>query len=177
MKNKNMEKIDNEMKSGIEKFKRIIKTKKGVNLIGFICLIVGVVFGFISPILSGYNASVGMSFMNMGKALIMVFILLFMYQILAFSNKKDKQKDYKNEDDITLEKVEKNIENTTDESSKGKCKECGTIMGLFGTNYLCPKCDFPPQNEIKENKINESEKIETKTVQSNGNFTELKTIQ
>lgn len=50
-----------------------------------------------------------------------------------------------------LDNEYKNIKQSANcEVGENICPECDTQRGLFGTNWLCPNCDFPEQ-EPKEN--------------------------
>lgn len=139
--------VDKEkINQGVEKFKKIMKNKKGVQMLGFVLIIMGFIFGYVGSVLSSYSPIMGNSFMSMGQVLMVCGFLFIIYMMVGFEKKKEK-KDKKTDVETKIEiqdQLEEHIEKQVEEPSK----EQGGV-NITG-NTLCPECKGDTEIRIRK---------------------------
>lgn len=132
---KNKEKVN----ENVDKFKRLMKSKKGVKMLGFVFVAMGFVMGYVGGIIVDYNLALGNSFATMGEYIMIVGFVFIVYLFIGFNNKKDKPKTEKEQEEelvkeiisstetssheSVLDKIEASIEDTTDSIEDKSDKE------------------------------------------------------
>lgn len=132
---KNKEKVN----ENIDKFKRLMKSKKGVKMLGFVFVAMGFVMGYVGGIVVDYNQALGNSFATMGEYVMIIGFIFIIYLFIGFNNKKDKPKTEKEQEkelieeiisstellsqESVLDDIETSIENTTEDVENISNKE------------------------------------------------------
>lgn len=133
---KNKKKFD----ESVDKFKRLLKNKKGIKMFGFVFVVMGFIMGYAGGIMAEYSQLLSDSFIVMGNYIMILGMIFLMYFFLGFNKKSDKQKTEKEEeedlveeiisstelsshDESMLDKIEASIENKIEDVKNDSNKE------------------------------------------------------
>lgn len=134
-----VEKNKEKLNENVDKFKRLMKNKKGVKMLGFVFIAMGFIMGYVGGIIVDYSQAMGNSFVSMGEYIMIIGFVFIAYMLIGFNDKKDKPKTEKEQEEelveeiissteassqeSILDKIEASIENTTEDVKDNSEKE------------------------------------------------------